>query len=90
MRGRREQNMTSNTDKQDHEPAAATPAATQAPTGSTEQPEFAHTEVQDFANTEVQEREQLDPQWWSESTDGRCSEDAALFAASQPAPLNVV
>ncbi len=28
--------------------------------------------------------------WWSESTDGRCSEDAALFAASQPAPLSIV
>lgn len=35
-------------------------------------------------------RDGLDPHWWSESIDGRCSEDAALFAASQPAPLSVV
>lgn len=31
-----------------------------------------------------------DPDWWSECTDGRCSETAALFAESQPAPLSVV
>ena len=31
-----------------------------------------------------------DPDWWSESTDGRCSESAALFAESQPAPLTIV
>ncbi len=48
------------------------------------------SEVQEFANTEPLEQEGLDSRWWSESTDGRCSESAALFAASQPAPLNVV
>ena len=31
-----------------------------------------------------------DPHWWSESTDGRCSQTAAQFAASQPAPLTIV
>jgi hypothetical protein len=27
---------------------------------------------------------------WPESIDGQCSEHAALFAASQPAPLTIV
>lgn len=31
-----------------------------------------------------------EPHWWAESDNGRCSEVAALFAASQPAPLSVV
>jgi len=52
------------------------------------EPDQAHT--QDFASTLSEEHVDLDAQWWSESTDGRCSEDAALFAASQPAPLSVV
>lgn len=51
-------------------------------------PERAHT--QDFASTLSEEHVDLDARWWSESTDGCCSEDAALFAASQPAPLSVV
>ncbi|HQX59817.1 MAG TPA: hypothetical protein PLT77_11845 [Burkholderiaceae bacterium] len=36
------------------------------------------------------ELDNRDPDWWSESTDGRCSETAALFAESQPAPLTIV
>ena len=40
--------------------------------------------------TALEPRDKLAPHWWSESTDGRCSEGAALFAASQPAPLSVV
>ncbi len=44
----------------------------------------------DFAQAGLETEAELDPDWWSESTDGCCSEDAALFAASQPAPLNVV
>ena len=32
----------------------------------------------------------LEPGVWAESSDGRCSEHAALFAASQPAPLSIV
>ena len=48
------------------------------------------SELQEFAHTEPLEHEGLDSRWWSESTDGRCSESAALFAASHPAPLNVV
>lgn len=45
---------------------------------------------EEFAATEVQERAEMEPGWWSESTDGQCSEYAALFAASQPAPLSIV
>ena len=40
--------------------------------------------------TALEPRDPQSPHWWSESVDGRCSEGAALFAASQPAPLNVV
>ena len=56
-----------------------------------EEQEFAPTQMHepDFAATEVLEPVALG-EVWSESTDGRCSEDAALFAASQPAPLSVV
>ena len=82
--------MTSDSDQQDQGHAAAPTTASLAPTGNPDTPEFANTEVQEFANTEVLERDSVDPQWWSESTDGRCSENAALFAASQPAPLTVV
>ena len=60
-----------------HDPQASEPAA-----------DAAHS---NFSATEpVAAPEDLDPDWWSESTDGCCSEDAALFAASQPAPLSVV
>jgi len=38
----------------------------------------------------LEPHDQQGPHWWSESVDGRCSESAALFAASQPAPLSVV
>ncbi len=38
----------------------------------------------------LESRDKLDPHWWAESDNGRCSEDAALFAASQSAPLSVV
>jgi len=40
--------------------------------------------------TALEPRDRQGLHWWSESADGRCSEDAALFAASQPAPLSVV
>jgi hypothetical protein len=60
-----------------HDPQTSDPAA-----------ESAHSE---FAATQpAAAPEDLEPDWWSESTDGRCSESAALFAASQPAPLSVV
>ena len=43
-----------------------------------------------FAPTEITEDPNVAANWWSECTDGQCSETAALFAASQPAPLSVV
>jgi hypothetical protein len=90
--------MTSKTDKQDQELPAQHASTSPASPGNAEAPEFANTEVlefantqaPDFANTEVLERDKSDQQLWAESTDGRCSESAALFAASQPAPLTVV
>lgn len=60
-----------------HDPQTSDPAAAAAHS------EFAPTQPA-AAPTD------LEPDWWSESTDGRCSESAALFAASQPAPLSVV
>lgn|GEM_PF-1126147 len=44
----------------------------------------------DVASSELQERAELGATVWAEAADGRCSEDAALFAASQPAPLSIV
>ncbi len=90
--------MTSKTDEQDQAHTAAPASTPAAQSGDTQAPEFANTEVlefantqaPDFANTEVLERDKPDQQLWAESTDGRCSESAALFAASQPAPLTVV
>lgn len=38
----------------------------------------------------LEPRDKQGPHWWSESVDGQCSENAALFAASQSAPLSVV
>jgi len=44
----------------------------------------------DFLPTRPVDDEGHASDWWPESADGQCSESAALFAASQPAPLNVV
>lgn len=44
----------------------------------------------DFAATQPGDAQESQPGWWPESADGQCSESAALFAASQPAPLSVV
>ncbi len=44
----------------------------------------------DFVPTQPEAGDSGPPDWWPESADGQCSQSAALFAASQPAPLNVV
>ena len=44
----------------------------------------------DFAPTRPVDAQDSQPGWWPESADGRCSQSAALFAASQPAPLSIV
>ena len=44
----------------------------------------------DFASTHPDYLPDEGSDWWPESADGHCSEHAALFAASQPAPLSVV
>ena len=64
---------------QAHDPAIATPVAIDAAQGP----------ASEFPATQPLPQE-LDSDWWAESVDGRCSEHAALFAASQPAPLSVV
>lgn len=51
--------------------------------------DLADTELP-FPPTEIDEEGSNGNDWWSESADGRCSESAALFAASQPAPLSIV
>ena len=43
-----------------------------------------------FAPTQIEEPSENLTDLWSEATDGHCSQNAALFAASQPAPLSVV
>ena len=43
-----------------------------------------------FPATEIDETAVDEKDWWPESSDGQCSENAALFAASQPAPLSIV
>ena len=45
---------------------------------------------QAFVPTQMDENAENANDWWSESADGQCSENAALFAASQPAPLSIV
>jgi len=44
----------------------------------------------DFVPTHSGALDSESPAWWPESSDGHCSQSAALFAASQPAPLTVV
>jgi len=44
----------------------------------------------EFAHTVPEQHPDNPSDWWSESADGQCSESAALFAASQPAPLSIV
>ena len=46
--------------------------------------------VQPFAPTQIDDHPEHADDWWPESADGQCSENAALFAASQPAPLSIV
>ena len=43
-----------------------------------------------FAPTEIDDNPDHANDWWPESADGQCSESAALFAASHPAPLSIV
>ena len=54
------------------------------------QGETPEPEQREFAATEPNGDPAAGTDWWSESTDGQCSESAALFAASQPAPLSIV
>ena len=42
------------------------------------------------AATRSEEDAEHNSGWWLESTDGQCSQNGALFAESQSAPLNVV
>jgi hypothetical protein len=58
---------------------------------ATDQPQWQDPQhVEDFAPTEPIARDESDSRWWSEAADGRCSDDAAQFAASLPAPLSIV
>ncbi|MCY7307265.1 MAG: hypothetical protein LH632_14180 [Rhodoferax sp.] len=63
------------------------PAPAKAADAAIEQDTQPHSE---FAPTLTGAPDSVSPDWWPESSDGHCSERAALFAASQPAPLNVV
>ena len=46
--------------------------------------------AQPLAPTQIDDEPEHANDWWPESADGQCSESAALFAASQPAPLSIV
>jgi len=65
------------------------PGDSSAPGHEVADDEAAHS---DFAVTRPFESDpnSLSAELWPESADGQCSQSAALFAASQPAPLNVV
>jgi hypothetical protein len=65
-------------DPRAHAPAAADRAQ---PGEATAQP---------FAPVQIDDNSERANDWWPESADGQCSASAALFAASQPAPLSVV
>jgi hypothetical protein len=54
------------------------------------QEEIQPDEAPEFAATQMDETPEIETSWWAEATDGQCSESAALFAASQPAPLSIV
>ncbi len=64
-----------NTDSRTQAPALPLPPADPATAFTKKQPEGEQENAND---------------WWPESADGQCSESAALFAASQPAPLSIV
>ena len=64
------------------------PDSDAAAPGEAAQADEAH--ASGFAATESGELTDAPVDWWPESADGQCSQSAALFAASQPAPLNVV
>jgi hypothetical protein len=68
---------------QNPDPSAQAPAAADA----TQPGEAA---AQPFAPTQIDDDAEHANDWWPESADGQCSESAALFAASQPAPLSIV
>ena len=76
-------------DTQQLDPAATRPE-TAGPQTASQQASLPDQSEDDFASTELHERAELDSDVWAEAADGRCSEDAALFAASQPAPLSIV
>ncbi len=69
-----------------------------SPTGQASEPQPAQADEHatgdaahsDFAATRPDEGAGNAGDWWPESADGQCSQSAALFAASQPAPLSVV
>jgi hypothetical protein len=68
---------------QDPDPRVQTPAAADAS-------KMGEASAQPFAPTQIDDNPQHANDWWPESADGQCSEIAALFAASQPAPLSIV
>lgn len=66
---------------------ATGPQALEADARAQAHEEAAHS---DFAATRPDDGGDNNADWWPESADGQCSQSAALFAASQPAPLSVV
>ena len=70
----------------DKQPSSASPSG-EVSAGAAEQGVRGDT---DFVPTQTEAIDSISPDWWPESADGQCSQSAALFAASQPAPLNVV
>jgi hypothetical protein len=44
----------------------------------------------EFAPTGIDGNVDASSDWWAESADGQCSENASLFAQTHSAPLNVV
>ena len=72
-------------------PSPRVPAAAQQDRAGGTDKEDAFAATEQFAETQQMEDDlDVETSWWAEATDGQCSESAALFAASQPAPLSIV
>ena len=77
--------MTQPNDWQDTQQLDPNAAPSNTPPGPAELPL-----ADPFADTEVFVDSEHNTQLWPEAVDGRCGENAAEFAASQPAGLSIV
>ena len=73
-----------------HSPADQNPDLRAPARGAAKATQPGEAAAQPFTATQIDDNPEHADDWWPESADGQCSENAALFAASQPAPLSIV